>query len=578
MTHSDFAIGLDHMANGRMDQAIDALSRAVTCHPDDVPARHALGMALGKAERVSDAVEQLMQAVSLAPDNADIRGTLIYFLTQAKRWELVLEQLSHLPQDQDCLTDQAVILNTLERYDAAESSARAALELAPDHAKAWSNLGVALKKQNRMDDALICCRKVVELLPTSSEAINLLATHLHDMDKFDEAEQNYRRAIAINPHYAEAFSNLGGLYQDIGKLEQARHFMEIAIELDPHNAISHYNLAAIKRFTKNDPQFLALKELAQNAFSLPVSHQMPLQFALAKAYDDVGERDLGFRHLLHGNALKRSQISYDETTTLALFQRVQQVFTADMLNVPSAPANGPIFILGMPRSGSSLIEQILASHPQITGAGELDLLTQVTEHHCGLGGFPEKIAQLSRADLFRLGADYVAALMTKAPTGIRVTDKLPNNFFFCGLIHLAIPNARIIHTRRDPIDTCLSCFSKLFSDTQNFTYDLGELGRYYRHYDQLMTHWQQVLPPGVMLDVQYEDIVDDLEGQTRRILNHCGLDWDATCLNFHQTERPVRTASATEVRQPIYKTSVQRWRPSAALLSPLTDELKRSSQ
>jgi len=220
-----------------------------------------------------------------------------------------------------------------------------------------------------------------------------------------------------------------------------------------------------------------------------------------------------------------------------------------------------------------LVEQILASHPMVFGAGELSELADIVARLGGAGrtfaDFPENVRALSESDLRELGARYLERVGVLAPAAARITDKMPGNFRFAGLIHLILPHARIIHTRRDPVDTCLSCFSLLFSGDQPHTYDLGELGRYYRAYAALMEHWRSVLPPGVTLEVQYEEVVADFERQARRIVAHCGLEWDEACLEFHQTERPVRTASMVQVRQPVYKTSIGRWRPYKDRLAPL---------
>jgi hypothetical protein len=231
----------------------------------------------------------------------------------------------------------------------------------------------------------------------------------------------------------------------------------------------------------------------------------------------------------------------------------------------------------MPRSGTTLLEQILASHPKVHGAGELKTLNDVILTVRGADGniipYPEFTTAIDSAALKQIGARYVNLIREMTPHGDRVTDKMPSNYYFAGLIHLALPNAKIIHTVRDPIDTCISCFSKLFSAEQNHTYDLGELGRYYKRYQHLMQHWHRVLPHGRILDVRYEDVVADLEGQARRIIEYCGLPWDDRCLSFHETDRPVRTASATQVRQPIYKNAVGRWRVYEEFLGPLLAEL-----
>jgi hypothetical protein len=280
--------------------------------------------------------------------------------------------------------------------------------------------------------------------------------------------------------------------------------------------------------------------------------------------------------LFAGNAAKRATIDYDEATTFALFDRIETVFTRELIARKSGGGDSsrlPIFVLGMPRSGTTLVEQIIASHPMVHGAGELqtfnDVLLTVRGPDGNVLAYPEFVPALNAAALQKIGTRYVKLIAEQAPKAERITDKMPSNYYFAGLIHLALPNAKIIHTVRDPVDTCVSCFSKLFTAEQNHTYDLGELGRYYKCYEKLMAHWRRVLPEGTMLDVRYEEVIDDLEAQARRIIAYCGLPWDKNCLSFHETERPVRTASATQVRQPIYKSAVGRWRVYEEQLGPL---------
>jgi hypothetical protein len=263
-----------------------------------------------------------------------------------------------------------------------------------------------------------------------------------------------------------------------------------------------------------------------------------------------------------------------------VIDRARQVFTSEFVRASEGggePSPKPIFVVGMPRSGTTLVEQILASHPAVRGAGELTLFERAIDdvraamHQAP--AYPEIALQMSGTHFRELGARYLAGIQQLAPAASHVTDKMPTNFLFAGLIHLALPHATIIHTVRDPIDTCISCFSRLFTEVNFQTYELAELGRYYRHYQALMAHWRRVLPAARILDVSYEETVADLEGAARRILSHCGLPWDPRCLDFHLTERVVRTASATQVRQPIYTSSVGRWRAYERHLDPLLAEL-----
>ena len=293
--------------------------------------------------------------------------------------------------------------------------------------------------------------------------------------------------------------------------------------------------------------------------------------------------DRAFEHLLQGNALKRREVDYNEAAHQRTFQAIAEAVrrqpARSLCAARAIPRRLPIFIVGMPRSGSTLVEQILASHPQVHAAGELKNLDRVVQRRVrrGTAGrflFRRASAALDADGLRRLGQAYLASLPPLADGKTRITDKAPSNFFHVGLIRLILPNARIIHTMRDPVDTCVSCFSRLFTHGQAFSYDLAELGRYYRWYHELMDHWRSVLPAGAMLDVSYEDVVDNLEEQARRLIDYCGLPWDDRCLSFHETSRPIATASNVQVRQPLYRSSLARWRRYEAYLEPLLAELE----
>jgi hypothetical protein len=314
-----------------------------------------------------------------------------------------------------------------------------------------------------------------------------------------------------------------------------------------------------------------MTKVAQHIDSFPVGNRVNLHFALAKALKDVGDYETSFQHLIRGNALKGTQRPYDEAGTLKRWERIREALTADLIGDragqgDSSPA--PVFILGMPRSGSTLVEQILASHPKIFGADELRFLSDMSE---SIEGFPESVRSLSKERLRELGGSYMRAVRRLAPSAERITDKRPINFIYAGMIPLILPNARIIHTRRDPRDIAVSCFSV---PSIGIPPTLAELGRYIRAYQTHMAHWREVLPQGVMMEVQYEDLVADLEVGARRMVAHCGLEWDDACLDFHKSQRAVRTPSAAQVRQPIYHSAIGRWRHYERQLKPLLDELE----
>jgi LPS sulfotransferase NodH len=411
-----------------------------------------------------------------------------------------------------------------------------------------------------------------------------LAAGLRDAGRYAQAVAHYERAIVLAPDFAAAHAGLGTAHLEAGRIDEARQCYERAARLEPWRPTHFLDLSRSMRFTLEHPCLEPLLDLARDIDAMSEGDKIDLHFALAKALADLGDQHASFAHQLAGNALKRRSISYDETEALGHLQRIQRVFTAKLIEERQnhgIASPDPIFIVGMPRSGSTLVEQILASHPQVFGAGEVEAFS-LALRMAGLltpeRPFPESVSEWTADDLARAADQYLRLLRRDLPLSenrihvTRLTDKLLANFQYAGLIHLMLPRARIIHTRRDPIDTCLSCFSIQFA-TLRYTCDLGELGRYYAAYARLMDHWRAVLPAGRILEVQYEQVVEDVETMARRIIAHCGLEWDDACLRFYETQRPVRTSSVTQVRGPIYRNSIGRWRPDAEVLHPLLEAL-----
>lgn len=499
--------------------------------------------------RIDDAMALYENALSLKPDYADVHNNL------------------------------GVILAAQGRIGDAIARFERAIKLNPQYAAAHNNLSNSLAATGRVDDAIAHFERARALSPGHFDAENDLGAVLLRLGRIGEAVAHYQQVLAVNPGNIEAHNSLGTALMDQGKFDIAAAHYRLAIAFRPDYAEAHYNLAIIKTFRHGDPDLAALEALARRD-DLPAGRMPFVHFALAKALDDCGDYVRAFEHLSKGNELKRRQIQYDEENGLAHFKRVAAVFDCALLERfrgAGDPSPAPIFVLGMPRSGSSLIEQILASHPEIHGAGELNALEMAANSVLNAiprqPPYPECIPALDAVALRRIGQSYVARLLALGDGKVRIVDKSPGNFLLLGLIRLILPNARIIHTTRDPIDTCLSCYSRLFTTGQHYTYDLAELGRCYRAYRQLMAHWRSVLRPGAMLEVDYADVVNDLEGQARRLIDYCGLPWDDRCLRFHETARTVKTASAVQVRQPLFRSSLHRWRKYEAGLAPLLREL-----
>ena len=495
----------------------------------------------------------------------------------AEAEKLYLEILAAEPQHFTATHLLGVLRHQQGRNPEALELISAALKIDPQIANAWSNYGLVLRAMGRFEEALEQYDKALALKPDLADALNNQGIALLDLNRFEQALASYDKALEINDNSASVHGNRGLVLQYLGRLEEAREAFRRSLTLDPRRTNIYLDYADSTKMSADDPLLKAMEAL--RSFPLNDTERLQLDFALGKAHADLNDPMRSFEHLLSGNALKRAQIAYDEAGVLGFFDRVQTIFSPALLREKEQPGGDPsptpIFIMGMPRSGSTLVEQILASHPDVHGAGELPTFGKIANRVGAAGGslYPEFVPSLDAAALQAIGADYLAVTRKSAPASPRITDKMLSNYFYAGLIHLALPNAPIIHTLRDPLDNCLSCFSKLFTEEQNQTYDLAELGRYYRRYAGLMEHWHRVLPKGRILDVRYEDLVADLEREARRIIAHCGLAWDPRCLSFHDTDRPVRTASFLQVRQPIYKNAVGRAQAYEEFLGPLKTAL-----
>ncbi len=579
-----FGLAACQQATGQHDAAIDnyhAILAAAPAHPE---AHYGLATLLASLGRTEEAMAAFRAALAADPDFAEASFGLGKLLA---RENALIDAIAYYRQaldvDPDYIEARAALgaaLSRLDRDDEAMVEFHAVLAAQPDNPDAHSGIAVALERKLQHEDAMTHYRAALAANSEHVEAMAGMANALKNTGRHQEALTMARQVLAQRPNYAAAASLLGTILAELGEMEEALVLIRRAAALAPNRPDILYHAVLLSKVQPDDGTIEALQAALTLADSFTRREQCLLYFALAKAYDDVGERERGFTHLLRGNAIKRSETPYDEAAALAGMARIAKVFTPALLAARQGmgdPSTLPVFIVGMPRSGTTLVEQILASHAEVFGAGERTELPhsvrRLTAERTGASAFPEVVLTLSGEALRRMGGDYVTALRPLAPDATRVIDKMPGNFLHLGLIRLILPNSRIIHVRRDPVDTCLSCFSKLFARAQPFAYELGELGRYYRAYERLMAHWRMVLPADILLEVEYEALVDDFEPQARRIVAHCGLPWDPACLEFHKTTRAVHTASVVQVRQPIYRSAIGRWRPDAALLQPLLDAL-----
>ncbi|MCW6509146.1 tetratricopeptide repeat protein [Lichenifustis flavocetrariae] len=573
---------------GRVDEALEAFGRAILRNAIFAEAHNNRGNLLTGLKRFEEALGAFDAAIACQPGLAAAHNNRGNVLKAMRRTGAALasydQALAISPTYVSALNNRGNALRDLGHLDRALASYDAALTLQPDYVDGHINRADVLIDVARFDEALAACDAALAASPGYAEAHNMRGNVLKHLKRLPEALAAYDEALALKPTYADAHANRGLLLTEIGRTAEGCVALETALVLEPGTAGFFYSLTQCKRMRQGDPLIGEMEARATHDTSLSTRERIDLHFGLGKAHADIGDPAAAFKHLLAGNRRQRTQIRYDEVSTLNALARMRAAFTPTSLKVGSERGNGdrrPIFILGMPRSGSTLVEQILAGHPDVFAAGEIDDL-RLSIRSLGPKGdrlleAAEPLTSLSPEDWQQVGADYLARLDAVAPNAKRVSNKTPDNFRLVGLIRLMLPDARIIHTRRDPVDTCLSCFATRFTGHQPFTYDLGELGRYYAAYRATMNHWRAILPADVMLDIDYEDVVDDLEGQSRRLLAHCGLEWTDRCLDFQHAIRPVLTASASQVRQPLYRQSVGRWHAYEAYLQPLLAELSREA-
>jgi tetratricopeptide (TPR) repeat protein len=569
---------------GDFAEAEAAYRRALAIEPDNAEALNNLGNVLRTLKRPAEAAILLRKALAARPEHPAILSNLGLALGDLRQFSEAAEchrrAVAIDPKLAPGHNNLGLALKELGLFAEAEQSYRRALALNPNFAEALNNLGNVLRAQGRLEESIAAYGRAIATKPDYADAHNNLGNALRDGQHYEEAIQSYRRALDLAPRLAKAHCNLGKLLQEIGQTDAAHDAFAKAVDCDAALVEAYFNLVDTSADLPEGRHIAQLEALARKGDALSVEDRMALGFTLSRVYEKLERYDESFEELSEAKRLKRAQIDFDGSAERERVDELKRVFTQQLLAGKSycgSPSALPIFVLGFPRSGTTLTEQILASHPAVYGAGELGILASIAgDLHSPTRadpGFPACIPALPLAELRRAGEDYVRQLQAYAPAAARITDKMPENYHFLGLIHLILPKAKILHVMRDPLDTCFSCFQQEFRAGIAYANELRELGDYYRCYAALMDHWRLVLPAGSMLEVRYEDLVEDLEGEARRMLDYCELPWDDRCLSFHETGRPVKTASLVQVRRPLYRSSVGRWRRYQKHLGPLMEAL-----
>jgi tetratricopeptide (TPR) repeat protein len=568
------------LASGQAAEAVTCCDKTLALRPNFPEALNARGQALRALGRIEEAAQSYQKAVGLRPDYFEALANYGCALKELRLFEQALavfdNALEYRSDNAAIFCNRAAVLIDLDRPGEALINADKALALAPESFQAINNRGLALKLLKRPEEALSAYEAALAIDRTNAGTWANRGSALADLGRPEEAIASFDQALTLEPRLIAGLANKGIVLGEMGRFAEASLILRQAIALYPKQTSLHYDLTQLERLSFGDPVVAAMETLADDIKSLAVAERIFLHYALATVHENNANHAAAFRSQCAGATLKRGLIIYDEAAAIDEMERTRQLFDRRFFERRTEWGDSslaPVFIIGMPRSGSTLVEQILSSHADVAGLGEMDTFIKAMRDskgpHSGPLQFPDAVASLSATELLRIGASYAHRVCALAPSAEIIVDKMLDNFRFVGLIHLALPKARFIHIRRDPIETCLSCFSKLFSDGVGYSFDLGELGRYYQAHERLMAHWRELLPPGVILEARYEDIVADLDGQSRRIAAFCGIEWDARCLEFHKSERQVRTASKLQVRQPLFDGSSKRRRSLENYIAPL---------
>ena len=571
------------ISSGEHDKGEAIAQAIVKSQPNNAQAHYVVGLAAYMRKLYPEAIKAFTKASKLAPGNPMIFSNLGESLRRSKEPEKALaafQQTIKLAPDFNMgIMGVANCLSDLKQNDKALQAFQRLLAANPDFAPAYHYLGAHLAKQEQHKQALPMLRKAVALRENYTDAQMTLASTLESLDQVDEAVSIFKNLLQQQPDNLALLLNLGNITKTQGKMEEANGYFDRVLALDPDNLAVQYSLS----HAKDGKEAINIEELEQR-FEDPKLEKEPrrtLHFTVGKYYDDIADYPKAYDHFKQGNDMDDRIEPYNANSFSKGVDRIIDTFDEEFFKRRygmGAESESPIFIVGMPRSGTSLTEQILSSHPQVYGAGELknigEIIRMFQQRLQGKAGFPEMFKGLDPITACNLGERYLRETRELSDRGdfARITDKMPGNTTNLGVIALLLPRARIVHCKRNPMDSCFSNYSHNFASVISYSRQLKDLGSHYSDYHRVMEHWKKVLPIPI-LDVRYEDMVADNEGMSRKLIEFCGLEWDDACLNFNKTERRVKTASTMQIRQPIYNTSVARWRKYEEQLQPLYEAL-----
>ena len=534
-----------------MGEALSCYQKALELQPDLPPALVNMGNVLQELGRTHEAISCYQKALQLSPEDARV----------------------HL--------NMGNALQGQGEFDEAMSCYEEALRLKPDFVEAHYNMGNAFKAEGRLHEAIACYEKALELRPDDFSALYNMGNAYQEINKLNKAISLYRKALEIKPDDPNAHNNMGNCFKSQGKFDEAISCYTRALEMNPHCAEAFYHLASAKKTTHDDKKEILRLADHLNESQLTEDGCIYKNFALGKIHDDLGQFEEAFKYYRLGNSQERLKHEFNPESHREYISRIIDIFNPRFFRDKDSWGNDSpmlIFIFGMPRAGTTVVEQIVSSHPEVLGAGELDFFFRLEKQFSTRkesSSYPEYLDRIDQGTARNISNRYLSLVGNLAESsGNRacVTDKMPHNFLFLGLLCVLFPKAKFIHCQRHPLDNCLSIYFQKFAREHHYAYDLTDIGQSYKEYRRLMAHWHDVLPTEIF-EVRYEELVCRQEEVSRQLIAHCGLEWDSQCLYFFQSDRPIFTSSNWQVRQPMYQSSVERWKHYARFLGPLRDLL-----
>jgi len=570
-------LGIVYRELGQMEDAVESYEQAIGIQPGYSEAHNNLGVILQELGQLDEAAEFYKKALGIEPNYVEVHNNLGNIFNELGKTDEALNSynraLSINPDFADSHNNIGIICQELGQLDEAAMSYEKAIAINPEYAEAHNNLGITLNKLDQFHEAINYYEQALTINPIYDEAHFNLGITLYELGQTDSALNCFKQALEINPNYADAHNNLGNILQDLGQLNEAFNCYVHALAIQPDNAQLHRNLSILKKYNNvSDSQLIHMQSLLSNN-NLSQTDRINFCFALAKAYEDLEMKDELFKVLNEGNKLRKEELNYSVGGNLNKHSLYKKLFKSTIFKSSSheSPTISPIFIVGMPRSGTTLVEQIISSHRKVHGAGELPALDKIIAPI--MADYLTHNNSFSEKKFLSIRKEYLKNLSSLNISESIITDKMPTNFENIGFIFNAFPEAKIIHLKRDAMAICWSIYQRYFpNESLGFPYNMEDLAQFYNSYTEMMVFWHELFPNQIY-DISYEDLTANQEQETKKLLRYCELDWDENCMNFHANKRAVKTASSLQVKEKMYQGSSEAWKRYEEHLKPLIKAL-----